>query len=99
VGIGLSCIFWSPSVLPLYSGFVLFLVTQLTSLGGCIGFVGPGCGRILAGVRKVLQSRPISLLLPHNQAKGGFVGGGLRGAFVGPEYFQQILWPSTFCAI
>jgi len=84
VGRGLSCTFWPPSILQRYFGFALSHTTQLAGLGGCISFVGSGCGRILVGVRMVHQSQLVSSFLPLNQTGGGFVGGGLRGTFLSP---------------
>jgi len=58
-----SCISWSLFVLPLGSGFTLFLVIQLTNLGGCIDYASSGLDHILDDVRKVHQFQLVSLLL------------------------------------
>jgi len=94
VGISSSCISRPPSILPLCFRFTLSLVTQLTSLGGCISSVGSGRGRILVNVRKVLQSRPVSLLQSRKPSWRGFVGGGFKGCI-----FKTIILPTNPLAI
>jgi len=64
VGRGPSSIFWLPSISLRCFRFVLSHATQLANLGLWINFVGSSHGHILADVRRVLQSRLVSSLLP-----------------------------------
>jgi len=62
MGIGLSCISLPLFALPLCFGFMLFLITQLTDIGGYTDYVGSGWDRILDGLKKVHQFQLVSLL-------------------------------------